>query len=74
MKSNDDLCGEYFQLLKEQADLREACLQEWGVMSVQVARTLNARLLEIPNELAKLKRAADRRHMIWPPEQARETA
>lgn len=56
MKSYDDLCGEYFALLEEQAKLRELCLREWGVMSVQVARTRNARLLEIPNELAKLAR------------------
>jgi len=73
-KSSDDLRGEYFALLRERADLQAACIAEWATMSHQVAKARNGRLLEIPNELAKLKRAAHRRHMVWPPEEVHEAS
>jgi hypothetical protein len=52
-----DLVAEHAALTKEQAELRQLCVAEWGTMSAQVARQRNARLFYIADRLATIERS-----------------
>jgi hypothetical protein len=51
-----DLVAEHAALTKEQAELRQVCVAEWGTMSAQMARQRNDRLFQIADRLATIER------------------
>lgn len=59
---NPDLVSEHAALRKEQAELRKQCLDEWTIMSQQVAKQRNARLFWIADRLATIERTKNWRY------------
>lgn len=55
---NPDLVAEHAALKREEADLKELCLREWGFMPAQLAKARQDRLWAIRDRLAVIERSA----------------
>lgn len=55
MPDRPDLIAEHANLLKERAELQKLCLDEWAIMSGQVARQRQSRLWEIMDRLKAIE-------------------